>query len=143
MSEIKKIAIIVIIVFILLVIINIKGINLNEPKPESKLVQQVVVETFDTSLTNTSLTNTSLTDTSLTTSNSFCQSHLGNSMELEQSCNQLTETNCNNVKCCVYTMDKNSNGKCVAGNIHGPTYKTDKDGKWITMDAYYYLGKRH
>ena len=40
------------------------------------------------------------------------------------------------VKCCVY-----GNGKCVAGDISGPTYKTDKDGKLITMDSYYYLGK--
>ena len=43
----KMIILIVIVVLLLLVIINIKGIDLNEPKPESKLVQEVTVETFE------------------------------------------------------------------------------------------------
>ena len=34
------------IVITVLVIINMKGIDLNESKPESKLVQQVTIETF-------------------------------------------------------------------------------------------------
>ena len=42
----QEIIILIGIVLILLVIINIKGINLNEPKPESKLIQEVTVETF-------------------------------------------------------------------------------------------------
>lgn len=44
----NKIEILIImgIVITLLVIINIKGFNLNEPKPETKLVQEVTVETF-------------------------------------------------------------------------------------------------
>ena len=42
----QEIIIIVIVVLLLLVLINIKGVNLNAPKPESKLVQQVTVETF-------------------------------------------------------------------------------------------------
>jgi hypothetical protein len=67
----------------------------------------------------------------------FCESYLGQTIELEKACNQLTKTNCGQVKCCVY-----GNGKCVAGDMNGPTYKTDKDGKLITMDSYYYLGKR-
>jgi hypothetical protein len=41
-----EILIIIGIVLTMLVIINIKGFDLNEPKPESKLVQQVTVETF-------------------------------------------------------------------------------------------------
>jgi hypothetical protein len=69
-------------------------------------------------------------------SENFCESYLGNSIELEKACNQLTESNCADVRCCVY-----GNEKCVAGDINGPTYKTDKDGKLITMDSYYYLGK--
>lgn len=40
------IIIIVSTVLILLVIIELKGIELNLPKPDSKLVQQVTVETF-------------------------------------------------------------------------------------------------
>lgn len=41
-----EILIIIGIVLTMLVIINIKGFDLNDPKPESKLVQQVTVETF-------------------------------------------------------------------------------------------------
>jgi hypothetical protein len=40
------IVIIVSVVLFLLVIIDLKNIELNSPKPESKLVQQVNVETF-------------------------------------------------------------------------------------------------
>lgn len=56
MNEIKEfitensqtILIIMGVVMIMLVIINIREINLNEPKPETKLVQEVTVETFST-----------------------------------------------------------------------------------------------
>lgn len=124
----QEIVIIVIVVLFLLVLINIKGIDLNAPKPESKLVQQVTVETFDS--------ESNIKKMMASSSENFCESYLGNSEELEKGCNQLTESNCNEVNCCVY-----GNGKCVAGDISGPTYKTDKDGKLITMDTYYYLGK--
>jgi hypothetical protein len=63
---------------------------------------------------------------------SFCKSYLGNSADLEPACNKLTQPNCNQTSCCVF-----SNGKCVAGDIHGPTYKTDKS----TADTYYYQGQ--
>ena len=71
---------------------------------------------------------------------SFCKSYLANSQELEGGCNQLTESNCAQTSCCVFTKT-GENSKCVAGSLDGPTYKTDKDGKLITMDSYYYLGK--
>jgi len=136
----KMIILIVIVVLLLLVIINIKGIDLNEPKPESKLVQEVTVETFEQNSMQDSQEN--IEKMKLNMSNSFCESYLGNSQELEGACNQLTKTNCAQTSCCVFTNNKDS-GKCVAGGIHGPTYKTDKDGKLITMDSYYYLGVRH
>jgi len=124
----KEIIIIVIVVLFLLVLINIKGINLNEPKPKSKLVQKVTVETFDIQESDEKLI--------LSSSENFCESYLGQSSELAKACNQLTEKKCGEVKCCIY-----GNGKCLAGDINGPTYNTDKDGKLITMDSYYYLGK--
>ena len=127
----KEIIIIVVVVIFLLVIINIKGINFNEPKSKSKIVQQVTVETFDTQESEKNI------EKILSSSNeNFCESYLGQTIELEKACNQLTKTNCGQVKCCVY-----GNGKCLAGDMNGPTYKTDKDGKLITMDSYYYLGK--
>ena len=127
-----EIVIIVIVILCLLVLINLKGIDLNAPKPESKLVQEVTVETFDTEDNINNFNHF----------NHFCESYLGNSQELEGACNQLTETNCAKVKCCGFVKSE-ENGKCVAGGLDGPTYKTDKDGKLITMDTYYYLGKYH
>lgn len=127
-----SISIIVVVVLFLLVVIDIKGIDLNPPKPESKLVQQVTVETLD-NMDNTLLEE----DMKLNPVESFCESYLGNSLELDKACSELTESNCATTKCCVYTGKK-----CVAGDKDGPTYKTDKDGKLITMDSYYYMGSR-
>jgi hypothetical protein len=130
-ENVKIIIIIVVVLLFLLVLINIKGIDLNETKPESKLMQQVTVETFD------SISDSTINlDKIMGKTNTFCESYLENSGELEKACNQLTTSNCANVNCCVF-----NNGKCAAGDINGPTYKTDKDGKLITMDTYYYLGK--
>ena len=134
----KVIIIIVIVLLFLLVLINIKGLNLNEKKIESKLVQKVTVETFDSSIDsqiNSQIDNN--LDKIMGKTNTFCESYLENSGELEKACEQLTKSNCANVTCCVF-----NNGKCAAGDINGPTYKTDKDGNLITMDSYYYLGKK-
>lgn len=138
----KTIIIIVVVVLILLVVINIKGIDLNPPKPETKLVQQVTVETLDT-MNGSSMQDTkeNIERMKLNLGESFCESYLGNAQELETACNQLTETNCAQAKCCVFRNSGQNEGKCVAGNLRGPTYKTDKDGKLITMDSYYYLGQ--
>ena len=127
----KEIIVVVVVVFFLLVLINIKGINLNEVKPKSKLVQKVTIETFEQE------SDENIKKLMSSSSENFCESYLGKTEELEKGCNQLTENNCGEVKCCVY-----GNGKCVAGDVNGPTYKTDKEGKLITMDTYYYLGKR-
>jgi hypothetical protein len=145
----KMIIIIVVVVLLLLVVINIKGIDLNPPKPETKLVQEVTVETLDT-MNGSSMedSNENIERMKLNPVESFCESYLGNSQELEAACNQLTETNCAQARCCGFIKNGlnavegvNELGKCVAGDLQGPTYKTDKDGKLITMDAYYYLGQ--
>jgi hypothetical protein len=115
-ENLTMIMLIVFVVFGLLLIINIKDIDLNPPKPESKLVQQVTVETFTSSNSTTSFTED---NTVLQPSDSFCKSYLGNSSELNVSCGLLTETNCSKTSCCVY-----NNNKCVAGDKqNGPTYK--------------------
>ena len=128
-ENLNVIIIIVVVLLFLLVLINIKGINLNEKKIESKLVQKVTVETFDSTI------DINL-DKIMGKTNTFCESYLENSGELEKACEQLTKNNCANVMCCVF-----NNGKCAAGDVNGPIYKTDKDGNLITMDSYYYLGK--
>lgn len=121
-----SIGIIVVVVLLMLAVIELKDIDLNPPKPDSTLVQQVTVETLE----NMNMGKKS------SLSDSFCESYLGKSSKLEGACNELTRDNCAITKCCVYTGKK-----CVAGGPNGPTYKTDKDGKLITMDSYYYLGK--
>jgi hypothetical protein len=129
------IATIIFVILGLLVVISVREIELNPPKPESKLVQEITVETFSTQENTEKL--------KMQPSESFCDSYLGNSQELEPACNRLTESNCNQTRCCVYAKSATDKaGKCVAGDLHGPTYKTDKDGKLITIDSYYYLGKR-
>ena len=90
-ENLTMIMLIVFVVLGLLLIINIKDIDLNPPKPESKLVQQVTVETFTNSNSTTSFTED---NTVLQPSDSFCKSYLGNSSELNVSCGLLTETNC-------------------------------------------------
>lgn len=134
-ENLQMIVLIVMVVFILLVIINIKGIDLNAPKPDSKLVQEVTVETLD--MMNGEIMNGEI---KLNQADSFCKSYLGNTQQLEGGCNQLTQTNCAETSCCVFAKT-GENGKCVAGGLEGPTYKTDNDGKLITIDSYYYLGK--
>ena len=130
-ENVKVIIIIVVVLLLLLVLINIRGIDLNENKTGSKLIQKVTVETFD----STSDSTIDL-DKIMNKKHTFCESYLENSGELEKACKQLTQSNCSDIKCCVF-----NNGKCAAGDINGPTYKTDKDGNLITMDTYYYLGK--
>ena len=69
---------------------------------------------------------------------SFCKSYLGNSADLEPACNKLTQKKCRQTSCCVFSTNATKlNDKCVAGNIHGPTYTTDKTG----LNTYYFQGK--
>ena len=154
-----SIAVIVCIIFILLIIISIREWDLNPPKPGSKLVQQVVVETFQRQHQDPNEIDENEIDENemgllgnknnaimkelqslkLSPSDSFCQSYLGKSEELETSCNQLTEDGCQQTKCCVLTTSSGTN-RCMAGDKNGPTFKKDKDGNLISMDAYYYQG---
>ena len=139
-----SIAVIVSVIFAMLIIISIREWDLNPPKPESKLIQQVVVETFvkqNMEKPNNDETNelNEINNLKLNPSDSFCESHLGNSAKLDTSCSQLTQGSCFETKCCVW-LESGSKGKCAAGSKDGPTYTKDKDGKLITIDSYYYQG---
>jgi len=131
-----NIVIIIVIVIGLLVIISVKDINLNAPVQPTHLVQTVTVETFTPGINE----NEDLDQLKMLPAQGFCSSLEGNTAELEKSCSELTKDNCAEVGCCVYMRD-GLNGKCVAGDHHGPTYKTDEDGNMVTADRYYYLGK--
>ena len=131
-----SIAAIVFIIFALLIIISIREWDLNPPKPDSKLVQEVVVEAFDQDIAK------EISTMKLSSSDSFCQSHLGKSAELETSCGELTDEGCGQTTCCVLATSSGKN-MCKAGGKDGPTFKKDKDGNLISMDAYYYQGIKH
>jgi hypothetical protein len=118
-----SIAVIVSVIFALLIIISIREWNLNPPKPDSKLVQSVTVETFSSgvydekAILKTNIMQ-EIQSLNLSPTDSFCRSHLGNSAELQKSCSQLTNDGCAQTKCCIL-----SEGKCVAGSAkHGPTF---------------------
>jgi hypothetical protein len=63
---------------------------------------------------------------------SFCNIYGSSANKLNSKCNEFTKTNCNSTSCCVW-----SNSKCVAGNIDGPIYNTDQNGKTIEQDYYF------
>jgi hypothetical protein len=138
-----SIAVIVTIIFALLIIISIREWDLNPPKPESKLIQQVVVETFEPQSMEKSNNDelNEINNLKLNPSDSFCESHLGDSAKLDTSCGQLTQGNCFETKCCVW-LESGSKGKCAAGSKDGPTYTKDQNGNLITMDSYYYQGRK-
>jgi hypothetical protein len=124
MKYILSIFVVVIILLGFIVFIHLIGLNLNQSEPQKKLIEVVTLEGFDT-------------DIEMNKSDSFCKSHIGSSDLLNESCNKLTQKNCNSTSCCLWT----SNNKCVAGSENGPTYNTDKNGKTINLDYYYYKNK--
>jgi hypothetical protein len=140
-----SISVIASLIFTLLIIISIIGWNLNPPKPELKLVQQVTVEAFDKLIMDNNQNSDKnniikeIDNLKLNPSDSFCQSHLGNSAKLEQSCGQLTQNGCQQTKCCIWSTLTNNTEKCMAGDKNGPTYTNNLK----TMTAYYWQGIKH
>lgn len=151
------VAIVIAVVFILLVYINFFDIDLNKTT-NKKLTQTVVVETFgnreayvnretnDINKLYQASTNTGsgdpTQDFALDGAKSFCENHRGKSGDLNASCKLLTTDNCKSSSCCVLVQGQNGN-TCMAGDVNGPTFKKDKDGNMISMDAYYFQGKNY
>ena len=65
----------------------------------------------------------------------FCDTHSG--FNLEKACNDLTQYNCKNTSCCVYTNEN----KCKAGNKNGPIFSSDTNGKTVVPEYYYFHNK--
>ena len=70
----------------------------------------------------------------------FCKYHKGKAHDLEEACNNLSHDNCMKTSCCVKIKKTNGKEKCVAGDKHGPTYRS-KNGKMMDIDGYYYKNK--
>jgi hypothetical protein len=117
----------VLLLFSIILFIQSIGINFNAKENPKQLLQVITIEGLDN--LNSSLT----TDKS----DAFCKSHSGNSNILNQSCNKLSNKNCNSTSCCILT----SNNKCLAGNKDGAIFNSDKKGKTINLDYYYYQNK--
>ena len=147
------VAIVIAVVFILLVYINFFDIDLNKPT-NKKITQTVVVETFETYVNRETDDNNRLYQASTNTGSdvtqdftidgakSFCENHRGKSGDLNASCKLLTTDNCKSSSCCVLVQGQNGN-TCMAGDVNGPTFKKDKDGNMISMDAYYFQGQKY
>ena len=135
------IAIIILVIFGLLVYINFNNIDLNKPQSK-KLIQTVTVETFGNRETFGNPSDELVQNIDFSGANSFCESYRGNSSNLNIACKGLTDENCSSTSCCVLVQGQNGN-TCMAGNATGPTFKKDADGKLISMDAYYYEGKKY
>jgi len=154
----KYIAIIIAVVVSLLVYINFNNIDLNK-KTTRKLIQTVTVETFDTKPVLDTEENSELMfqlppkkdqnqnldqdqEFNFNGAKSFCENYRGKSDELNKAAKGLTDESCKTSTCCVLVQGQNGN-TCMAGDVNGPTFQKDLKGNLISMDAYYYLGKRY
>jgi len=122
---ILKVILIILIIFSLILFVQTSGLNLNKNKNDNKkLIEVVTMEGMENSLI-------------MNAKDSFCESHRGSSNILEKSCEKLTKSNCMSTSCCNWTSDN----KCLAGNINGPTFNTDENGKTKNLDYYYFQNK--
>ena len=124
---ILEVSIVVLLIFSFIIFFQILGTNFNTEEHPKKLLQVVTVEGLDNF--NTSL----ITDKS----DAFCESHKENKNMLNQLCNKLNQKKCNSTSCCIWS----SNNECVAGNKDGAIFNSDKKGKTINLDYYYYQNK--
>ena len=126
LKYILKVFIIVFLILTIIVFINTIGLNLNN-EPPKKLLQVVTIEGLS-----------SLKDDIIMNKNdAFCESQRGTSGTLDESCGKLTQGNCTSTSCCVWTSDN----KCKAGDINGPTFNSDSNGKTKQLDYYYFQKK--
>ena len=124
-EKIKYILKIGIFVLLVLALINILGINLNTAygTQNNSLLEGLQPGTLGIQPGTQNLA---------TGANAFCDLYRGSSSNLNTVCGRLTEKNCNETSCCVFT-----NKKCVAGGANGPTYNSDSNGNTSTADYYF------
>lgn len=70
----------------------------------------------------------------------FCKSHEGDRNSLQKSCAKMTKGNCLATSCCVYAKMEGVK-QCHSGDMNGPTFKRDDNGKSKNIDYYYYKNK--
>lgn len=121
-DKIKYILKIGIFILLILSLINILGVNLNNNtmSQNESLIEGLVIDIQPD------------TQNLATGAKAFCESYKGSSNSLNTECKRLTEKNCNETSCCVFT-----NNKCVAGGANGPTYNSDSNGNTSTAKYYF------
>jgi len=124
-----KIFIVSFLIFSLIIFVNSIGINFNEPNYQKNLTNVIIMEGLEN---KNVLSNNPF---NLSSSDAFCQVNKG--AQCEKSCRNLTQDNCNQTSCCVWT----SNHKCHAGNQDGPLFGSNSKGKTIPLDYYYFQNK--
>ena len=93
---------------------------------QDRQVQKVVnIEAFDNNANN---------------DNGFCKTHEGDRNKLQESCSKMTKDNCLATSCCVYAL-MDGKEQCHSGDMNGPTFKRDKNGKTKNIDYYYFRNK--
>ena len=124
-EKIKYILKIGIFVLLVLAVMNILGINLNDvyESQNNSILEGLQPGTLGIQPGTLNLS---------TGANAFCDLYRGSSNNLNNSCGKLTEKNCNETSCCVFT-----NNKCVAGGANGPTYNSDSNGNTSTEKYYF------
>ena len=65
----------------------------------------------------------------------ICITHAGDNITINEKCQELSKSNCAMPSCCVFV-----NGRCMAGNNNGPTFRTH-NGMNIDFSYYYHKNK--
>ena len=79
-------------------------------------------------------------DNNANNDNGFCKTHEGDRNKLQESCSEMTKDNCLATSCCVYAL-MDGKEQCHSGDINGPTFKRDENGKSKNIDYYYFRNK--
>jgi hypothetical protein len=142
--ELLNILLVTLFLFLITLFFAFRDYPLNKPEPKKVVTDVVTIETFENDIDKKEKIKKmeimkEVDSMNLDGNKGFCQIHSSHSSSsnLEESCNNLTKRNCNDVDCCVWT----SNNKCSSGNIDGPIFKTDKNGNEINIDYFYYKNK--
>jgi regulatory protein YycI of two-component signal transduction system YycFG len=132
-----KIFIVSFLILSLIIFINFAGIYFNEPNYQKDLTNVITMEGLENNniLLNNPLLSNQNNPLNLSSSDAFCKVNKG--AQQENSCINLTQDNCNQTSCCIWTSDK----KCKAGNQDGPLFGSDSNGKTIPLDYYYFQNK--
>ena len=108
---------------------------------QDRQVEKVVnIEAFNNNANNANNDNNTNNTNNANDNNGFCKTHEGDRNKLQESCSEMTKDNCLATSCCVYAL-MDGKEQCHSGDINGPTFKRDKNGKSKDIDYYYFRNK--